>query len=100
MRRCSSEDLGSLAVAVLAIVTIKQLLQGGTSQMKKILTMLSVLAVAVSLSMPVFAQESSSSEAPATQTATKKHAKKHAKAHKKAKKAKKEMKKETSEGQN
>ena len=44
--------------------------------MKKILTLLSVLVVAMSLSMPVFAR-GGSQEAPAQQTAPKKHVKKH-----------------------
>lgn len=66
--------------------------------MKKLMTLLSALAVAISLSMPVFAHEASQSapvigvtaqqaapqEAPAK--GSKKHKKKHTKKHKKSKK--------------
>ncbi len=63
--------------------------------MKKLLTLLSILAVAVSLSMPVFAQETSS-QGSTTQGMTKKHSKKHRSKHtkKQAKKHKKGKKKE------
>jgi len=70
--------------------------------MKKLLTLLATMAIAVSLSMPVFAQDAQ--EAPAVEAAPhsapaqesapkaakKKHTKKHAKKHKKSKKQKKE----------
>ena len=85
-------------------VTSKILLEGEPPNMKKLLTLLSVLVVAVSLSMPAFAQEAGTQEAPA-KTAKHhvkhaKHTKTHAKKHKKSKKEKKEMKQQTPEGQN
>ena len=83
--------------------------------MKKLLTLMSALVVAISLSMPVFAHESSQpapvigvsaqqaalQEAPAQESAPKKKVKKHhKKATKKSKKAKKQKKEKKQEGQN
>lgn len=57
--------------------------------MKKLLTLLATLAVAVSLSMPVFAQESQEAQgAPQSAPAQKQHKKKKAKKHKESKKKK------------
>jgi len=67
--------------------------------MKKLLTLLATMAIAVSLSMPVFAQntqegpavEAAPQSAPAQETAPKtKKKKKHSKKHKTSKKQKKE----------
>jgi len=65
--------------------------------MKKLLTLLAGLAIAVSLSMPVFAQdtqeapavEAAPQSAPAQETAPKASKKKHTKKHKASKKHKK-----------
>jgi hypothetical protein len=58
--------------------------------MKKLLTLLATLAVAMTLSMPVFAQETGSQETQTSSAPTKKASKKKAsKKHKKSKKQKK-----------
>lgn len=63
--------------------------------MKKLLTLLFALAVAFSLSMPVYAQETGGQEAaPKTEKKMKKKAAPKEKAKKKVKKGKKEEKKE------
>lgn len=78
--------------------------------MKKLLTLLSALAVAISLSMPVFGQETSqqalaigaSSQEAASEgvPAQENGQKKKKKEHKKSKKQKKEKKKKGTEGEN
>lgn len=70
--------------------------------MKKLLTLLATLAIAVCLSMPAFAQDSQDApaqEAPQSAPAKKESKKKHASKTKKEKKSKKKMESTAPQGQ-
>jgi ABC-type transporter MlaC component len=85
-----------LAPLVLLPVNVRPYFKEEPPSMKKLLTLLATLVIAVSMSMPVFAQDTGGQETQTSQPKVKKEKKaKKAKSAKKEKKSKKEKKEKT-----